>query len=147
MKKIVLALSMLLACSAANASMFGSADVVKLGGGEVAPRQTLELKVSALIPYVSYRITCDITDPKNAVNPVVMAFMVLSGTSPGTIFLNGVRLGYPSQSKLTKINNTFLLEGYSQEGHDSYRSPAITFINADDNDSVTVSNCVAKVQD
>lgn len=147
MKKILIA-SLLLACSAANASMFGSPDVINLGGGEVAPRQTLKLDVSAFIPIVKYNITCDITDPNNTKNPVIMAFgpSMNVGTGVGWFVLNGIRMeSYQAQAKLTKVNNTLLMAGVSNFPY-NHVQPSIAFTNADTSDSVTVSNCIAKVQ-
>lgn len=108
---------------------------IQLGGGTVAPKESLTIPLDKLMSGGSYYVHCQIADVNNDKNKVMMLFNVVYSLTGVT--LNGKYIfGTPAQARLNKTNTVVI-------GEVGARNGAVIFGNMDQDDSVEVSNCVA----
>lgn len=112
-------------------------------GGVVKSKETLSLSLDKLVAGGSYHRVCKITDPNNQKNKVSLVFSTFGAVMPtgtGRITLNGSEVGMgQAQVQLNNVNN--IVEYFNM-----YQQYALAFKNLDQDDSVTVSDCVATAE-
>lgn len=124
----------MLAISATGFAKLKDANIT-LNGGPINPGQTLTIPTDKLVQSGIYSVMCTVSDPNNAKNPVILSVVAPWGMT--NIYLNGNLKGQMSaQFKLPQVTNSLMFSTVGQTA-----SLAIT--NLDQNDTVTVNNCVA----
>ena len=114
---------------------------VHFAGGEINPTKQLEISLSKLIPDINYNLTCNIIDANNAKNQVTLYFNSNDTLINETPMLNEKQFYEGTQQKLTRVQNILYISEIVISP--AAKNPLLLFRNADQDDSITISNCVA----
>jgi hypothetical protein len=137
-KKLIGFCLLILVSGGVFADNLGNPDInLFTGSVDVGPTQVRKISLDKLVSGFSYKVTCKITDPNNQNNKVPMLFSTdnMFPVPMQKFSLNGVDIS--SQAYLPMKDNILVAV---RIGHDS---TYLNFANADQTDSVSISNCVA----
>ncbi len=118
------------------------ASTIFLGGGTIAPTQTLNIPLK-LVANIAYTLSCNINQP-NYMNNKVIIRVAGSDTSItiGYIKLNETEASaYQNlQAPLSKANNSLQIDTVAISNP---KTASLSITNADQDDTVTVTSCSA----
>lgn len=139
-KNIIFLAAFSMSC-ASFAGNLKSSNISLDGGGTLKPRESLSISLDKLVAGGSYHVTCKITDPNNQKNKVSLVVSDYDSMSPmggGRIVVNGSEIssGGRAQVELSQVSNVV-------EFFNVWQNNYLSFTNLDQDDSVTISDCVA----
>jgi hypothetical protein len=144
MKKSLLSTTVLscLFCAATGFASVATPNIT-LQGGPISPGASLAISLAPLVSGVTYNVYCpQVTDPNNAKNQAPIAISSSNIAGGPNVLINFYN-GYKTANNNLQVYLPTVTTYFEVDDVIGGQANSISVINADQNDSVAVGNCLA----